>query len=484
MALLDKFLILFETDADEAKKSVEGFNDSLDDTETSADKAALSIGDLVSAYLALATVKATVLDSAFRTDTIGKFSETLGFNIQEVDAWGAAVERNGGSAESFMGSISALNDQLTELSLTGGGAAAETLARLGINAANAQGDLKGVFDLLPEIADSFQGLSNQESFGLGKRLGLDQGTILLLQQGRGAVSDLVEQQRQLGGMTEESYKASAEFNDELDNTSRAMESLAIDAGKVILPFFTRLLEALQGAMSWMKQHKEFMTGFFLAIGTAITLALIPALKALAIAIKTNPLYRLAAIAGTVGVAFAALYEDVKAYIGGQESFIGKLFAKYEWLEKGIKGAIEGILWAWGQLSDIMDWTKLLFTDPMEALDQLKDGFLNLWNYIKGLFDFSGIFDGLPSWLGGSELAANTQAGLDMQQQYANNPVNSISSNSMFNTSQIQRSIEISMGGVNVDARGMSQQEAQAAFGNSLKDQISHAIENIDDGVNR
>lgn len=484
--ILDKFIMLFETDADEAKKAVKGFNDELEYTESSADSAALSVGDLVSAFLALATIKTTVLDSAFRTDVIGKFSQTLGFNIEEVDAWGAAVERNGGSADSFRGAISALNDQLTDMALEGGGAAAETLARLGINATNAQGEIKGVFDLLPEIADSFQRISKEESFGLGKRLGLDQGTILLLQQGRVAVSDLVEQQRQLGGMTDESYKASAEFNDELSNTGRVFDALSQEANKTILPLFSSMLRGLQSLVQWMREHKEFMTGFFLAVGGVITAALIPALVNLGAVMKKHPIMRLAVIIGTVGTAFAALYEDVKRYTQGQSSFIGDLFEKYEWLEAGVKGAIDGILWAWEQFNNTIDWVKLLKDEPLEALDQLKQGFVNLWNYIKELFDFSGLFDGLPSWLGGGggDIATNTQTGIATAQQYAQNPVNSMSTSMMFNTSEIRRSINVSMGGVNVDARGMDQQQARGLFADEFKSQLSNAIGQLDDGVDR
>ena len=160
---------------------------------------------------------------------IGKFSEALGYNIEEVDAWGEAAVRNGGSAEAFRSSIQGLDSSLTEMKLTGGGGVAETFAQLGISAQDAEGKMKGAFDLLPEIASSFEGLSKQESANLGAKLGLDQGTILMLQQGRVAVDDLVEKQRQLGGRTKEGYKASAEFNDALADTSRMFTGIT-DSG--------------------------------------------------------------------------------------------------------------------------------------------------------------------------------------------------------------------------------------------------------------
>jgi hypothetical protein len=505
VSILDKFLILFETDAGDAKDDIEGLGGALDDTEESAQGAALSIGDLAAAFVALSAIKSSIFDTAFNTDTVGKFSETLGFNIEKVDAWGAAVERNGGSAESFRGSISALNDQLTDLAIDGGGAAAQTLARLGIDANNAEGGLKGVFDLLPEIADSFQNLSKEESFGFGKRLGLDQGTILLLQQGRVAVSDLVNQQMQLGGMTEESYRASAEFNDELDNTGRAFDSLAQEANTTILPFLSNMLRGLQSVVEWMKQHKEFMVGFFAAIATAIMVLLIPAIKAMSATFAQSKLGKVAVMIMTIGTAFAALYEDVKRYTEGQSSFIGSLFEKYQWLEEGVKAAIDGIIWAWDQATSIFDWVKLFHTDPLSALDKMKDSITALWEYIKNLFDFESlfdfempsffggdkeggsIFDSLPSWLGGSsdsDIAENTIKGLNTAQQYAQNPLNSGGGAMMFNSSQMQKSVSVAMGGVNIDARGMTTEQARGIVTDEFTNQLAGAVGQLDDGVDR
>lgn len=485
--ILDKFILLFETDASEATKDTNDYNKELKATEKTAESLVNTLKDLVSAYLALSVIKSTVIDVAAMTDATGKFSKVLGFNIEEVDAWGAAVTRNGGSADSFRGSISALNDQLTELSLNGGSAAAETLARLGINATDSKGKLKGVFDLLPELADSFQKISKQESFGLGKRLGLDQGTILLLQQGRVAVDDLVEKQRQLGGATESSYKASAEFNDEVNNTGRVLQAVAQDSGKLFLPFLSSMLRGLQSIIDWMREHKDFMTGFFVAVATAITVALVPALKLLAATIKASPIARMAALVGALATAFAALYEDVKAYMNGQDSFIGKLFEKYKWLENGIRGFIDIVLKAWEEISNI-NWIELLVTGPIEALNQLRTAFLDMWNYIVNLFDFDKLFDfNLPSWMGGSgnsDIAENTQKGLQTHDSYASNPVNTMSSSLMFNTTQTRRSIDISMGEINVDARGMDQNQARGLINKEFSSQLANAIGELDDGVDR
>jgi hypothetical protein len=347
MSLLDTFALIFETDADDAADDVDRLSGSLDDASTSGDKTskslnklsseskqssamlgglAKSLGTVIAAYVSLHAFT----QAATATDTVGKFTETLGLNIEEIDAWGAAVERNGGSADSFRGAVDALNTALGDVALGGGGDIADTLGRLGVSALDSTGRIKQVTQILPELADAFQNITKRESVAFGRKLGLDQGTILLLQQGRNAVQGLVEQQRQLGGRTEEGYKAAAEFNDEIGNTQRIFVGMSDSMNQKVLPVLSKLLRGFQDIAMWMDDHSDVVEGFFLAAATAISYFYLPAIIAAATSTwaAIAPFLAMAGVVIRLGAAIGLLYEDVKAYLGGQESFIGKLAAKY------------------------------------------------------------------------------------------------------------------------------------------------------------
>ena len=208
---------------------------------------------------------AGLTSQAISTDEIGKFSETLGLNIEEVGAWGEAVKRSGGDAAGFRSTLASLNDQLTDINLTGGGEASEIFARLGINARDASGQIKDAFSILPELADSFKNLSKAESVGFGQKLGLDQGTILLLQQGRVAVEDLVNRQKQLGVATQEDYLAAAKFNDAWLDTQQIFSNLATSSGTTILPLLNKVLGGVENLVVWMKKNDVLVKGFLLEL---------------------------------------------------------------------------------------------------------------------------------------------------------------------------------------------------------------------------
>lgn len=374
MSLLDTFALIFETDADEAADDTERLADALDETGEAGGRAAdgvddsseaatrgsesfsgmaKSVGGLIAAYLSWQAISASVLDQALATDQVGKFSQVVGESIETIDAWGAAVELNGGSAESFRGSVESLNDAMADIALGGGGDIAEVLGRIGVSALGAGGRIKSVTELLPQIADAFQNLSSRESVAFGQKLGLDQGTILLLQQGRDAVEGLVEQQRQLGGRTQEGFEASAAFNDELKNTSRVFTGIADAANQRILPVLTSILGGFRAIVQWAQDHETVVTAFFVGVAGIITAIYLPAITAAAAATiaAAAPFVAIAAVIAGAGAAFALLFEDVKAYIGGQESFVGSLAEKYEWFGKLLDGVISGVKFLFRELSE-------------------------------------------------------------------------------------------------------------------------------------
>ena len=190
MSLLSTFTILFNSDASDAAREADNLSSSLDDVEGSAVSAASGVDDatesynanaevvgsltkamggLLLAYISVDAVASGVFGNAQAIDSIGKLSQTMGENIEEMDAWGEAVARNGGSAEAFQGTIQSLQGSLQEMKITGGGEMINTLAMLGVQATDSGGQIKSAFDILPEIARSFDGMSAAQSKAFGEK---------------------------------------------------------------------------------------------------------------------------------------------------------------------------------------------------------------------------------------------------------------------------------------------------------------------------
>ncbi len=516
MALLDVLSIVFDADATklkkgagEAEKVIEDTKEAVIDTDKAAEKLGASfletIGSAkgsIAGLLSLGAITASVVSQAAATDQLGKFSQRLGVNIEDLGAWGEAVKRSGGSMEEFQGTVETLNDNITEIAKTGGGAAAEAFARLGISAVNSEGKMKGVFDLLPELADRFEGLSKSESIELGQRLGLDKSTMLLLQQGRGEVDKLVERQRSLGLATAEDAAIAATFNDAMDDMRQVFGSLTRNVGAYLLPAFTTILKGIESVAVFIRNNEDFVIGFFLGVASAITYYFLPAALSAAAAglLAISPFLGMAAIVAGVGLAFALLYDDIQTFLSGGDSVIGLI-------QEGLIGAFESV-------KDTI----------FEALKALRDfyGFL-IGSFLKGIstaFDKVSSFFGLGGadseitdatksenlpdsdptdseitdatkkaisffGLGGadSEITDATKKAKISIEQAESNPLSGQSAQALQQTSKsINRNTTVSVAAVNVDARGGNSEEISAGIGTALQDEMKNTVSNFDDGI--
>lgn len=479
MSLLNTFAILFETDAKEAKEDIEQLSDVLEETEGSAKGAGAGLDDvsdaadnnsfaiggltkslagLAIAYVSFEAIATGVMENALAIDKIGKFSQVLGENIVDIDAWGEAVARNGGSADAFRGSVESLNTRLADIKITGGGEIVKTLAMMGVNATTAGGQVKSAFDVLPQLADSFQRMSASQSFSFGRKLGLDQGTILLLQQGRNAVDELVERQKMLGGVTEEGYKTAALFNDQWDDTKRMFNSLWMTGNSTILPVLTDILKSLENMVLWMRENKDLIEGFFAAIGgaaLAYSVSMVAAtvsIKGLVAAIQG---LKVATGIGLVIAAMALLYEDVKKWADGGDSLIGDMLGPFTEFKEQMLQIFEDIKAGWKSFTDFFDET-----------GKSIGGFL---------FDTFG---------GGDDQAnQSNEIAKKMVYSYSANPMNHAGAGGgSYMNKYINNNVTV--GGASIDARGMTADQASNVVNNSLTGSIKGAMGQMDTGVDR
>ena len=500
-SVLEQFFILFSSNADEIEESTERAGKATDKLEEKVEdtgketerlnKAFLKISreaqSAIIGVLGFGAVTAGLLNAARQADEVGKFSETLGINVQELGAWSEAVIRSGGTAEGFRSTVSSLTNQITDFVLTGGGAAAEVFARLGINAFDAGGNIRSAFDVLPELADAFSQLTQAEAVGFGQRLGLDQGTILLLQQGRREVDELVRRQRELGVVTEEDAKIAADFNDAWADFSQRVSRNIRELGAIVLPVFTRILNSVDEFVLFLKRNQTIIEGFFIGAGLAITIGYLPAITKAAIAtgIAIRPFLLIGTAIAAVGTAFALVYEDIQAFRSGQDSLIGTILEKYP------------------QMQGVIDVLRDTFNTLFEVGEKVFDIFTKLFN-----LDFSGAFGGVVDLLKGlgesvSEsftLGADVEAirdavssslqdfggllGIGQQsiEEMENTPLASMQPGAISNRSTSNRTTNISVGSIPVDARGGDASDVARNVGSEMGNQFRQVISDFDDGL--
>lgn len=391
MSIIEWFGIEFTAETDQAVKGTNDLEKANKDVEKQLDKVSKAADKTKTSLLKVATQALTAFTSIVSfnnllnftksslnyADSLGKMAKNLGIAVEDASAWSDAVTKAGGSAEGFKGTISKLSKDIYQLSKTGNSSIKPFINKLGVSLLDASGKARNVLDVLPEIAEAMEKMSEQDIQGLGQKLGFDQGTIMLLQQGRRGVEELVARQKELGVVTQEQADATAKFNDTLDDTKHKFRGVFLDIGLAVLPVLNGFLNIIQKITNFAKEHKEFVAGFFTLVATAITLYYLPTMKKAALTTLAATWPLLALVAACLLVALVA--EDIYYFLTGQNSVIGELSKKWPILGQVIEGIRDWFIWLFESAAKVINFFSDMWNDPEQALEDFKLVLKTLWN---------------------------------------------------------------------------------------------------------
>lgn len=495
MSLLDVFAYVFEADTKGFKRGVQEADkqaQDLDKTVKRADQSAaalggqfrgliMSAGQALAAYMSVSALMSASAAAAAYADEIGKVSSSLRVNASDLDAWSAAQASAGGTAQGLMSSVGKLRGMLDDLRTKGVSETAYTLQYFGVSLRNASGRMKEPLEILQSLSSRFERLSAARQVDLGKRLGLDDGTIALLQRGRRAVDELVERQRKLGQVTEQDTEISRKYAAQVEETRRAFGRLALDGNSVILPYLTRLYRWFADGIIWIRENQDLVTGFVIGVAGALTAYYLPAIvkAAAATLLWLGPWGLIAAAVTAVGAAIALLWEDLQVFLSGGDSMLGRWAAK--WPIVGV--AIRALT---GDLDAVSEYAEKTMGGLIQRVRAVWETFVGWFRSLGEMFSglLGGSAAGIMSLMGGGNIAADLSAGQIALSVGGAAPMAATSSsaisNSAFrggdrtNTVQIDR-VEVQTQAT--DADGISRE-----IGASLDREMRFALDQFDDGV--
>jgi len=252
VAIIDTFIMLFRADTSNVKKGVDESEKDLKRLEAEAKKADAEVSKIGKSFLSATSslaglvagfVGAHAVISGFReslsyTTDLSNASRELHVNVSALDAWGQAVKRVGGTSEGFRQSLKGLSEHI--------GASPER-----------------ALQVLPRLADAMSKMGNFQAQRFGKMWGLDQSTILLLQQGRREVEDMIKQQERLGVVTEKDVIATRNFNNAVRDAGQAYNTFWRELSTPIMPYLTDTIK-------YLLDHQDLVKGAFVILATGAT----------------------------------------------------------------------------------------------------------------------------------------------------------------------------------------------------------------------
>ena len=231
-------------DAKKAQREVSSFTDT-------AKRQFTALGSVITGVSVVA-IGAFVKKTIDATDKIGKLSIRLGESTEFLSEMGFVAERSGVRIEAMQVGIQRANRRIAEFAMLNRGVAAGAIQRLGLQVKNTDGSVKSFEQILPELADSLNKVSDSgEKVRLAFQLFDTEGVsfIQILNEGSSGIEKLRTRAQALGKtISGEMAKDAADAADAILDLETAFGGLSreisISAAPSITSFITRLTDTI------------------------------------------------------------------------------------------------------------------------------------------------------------------------------------------------------------------------------------------------
>ena len=233
-------------DASQAKQELDGLGKSMGGVSATT----LALGG---ALVAVAVATAAAMKAAINYgDSLEKTSQKVGISVEALSSYRLGAELAGTSQDALVSGLQRLQKNMGTALRTPTSAAALAFKDLGVQFQNADGSLRDVEDILPEVSEKFAQmedgtLKTSIAMELMGRSGAE--LIPFLNQGAQGLEDMRSESEALGVVwNTETAAAAAKFNDELTRTKTRMDGIIQTATQYWLPSLVSVAERLNEIM--------------------------------------------------------------------------------------------------------------------------------------------------------------------------------------------------------------------------------------------
>lgn len=252
--VLDSFFIALGFTLE--KEGIDKFEKAMEDLRGTA----LKVGAVITA--AAAGVGLFVDEVAKSVGEMYHFAEVNHLAFDELQAFNAIARENGIEVSSMDQGIANFNKRLGQAQI-GTGRLLPILKKLGIGLKDAHGHTKNVDTVLGDLADKMHKFAaageSEKNLGLGQRLGLDPGMVLLLERGSKAWREMFAEAKKGAALTAEQGALAHETEIRFGNARHTIEIMVDLIALRLMPSVEKILDRF---LAWFKTMNADKTSAF------------------------------------------------------------------------------------------------------------------------------------------------------------------------------------------------------------------------------
>lgn len=212
-------------------------------------------------------IKNFISDMTTTDAQLGRTAKNIDMSARSLSTWQGAAAAAGGSAQGITGSMANLSGAMQEAALTGNNKLAPVMRALGINLADAGGHARNVGAIMDDLNKSAQGIDPAGFSTMMKMIGIDDGTINLLEMNRTEFHKLMADMQK--------YAATSEDVDAAQKRQSGWRELLLTSESLGRSILTAVTPAIIGAMTavqqWANANQEWIrTAIVEKVGEFVT----------------------------------------------------------------------------------------------------------------------------------------------------------------------------------------------------------------------
>lgn len=182
-------------------------------------------------------------EAARALEEVNNAAVRTGLGAKSLSELRYIADLNGVAFQSLVTQVSTAERHLSQFARTGESRAADAIRALGINISGADGKIRSINELLPELAEKLAGVENEMTqVELATRIFGSSEILQIFKNGGNGIKVMAENAKSLGGVfSTEHLEAAQKYNDAIDNVKLAYMGLRANIVKELGPALSEII---------------------------------------------------------------------------------------------------------------------------------------------------------------------------------------------------------------------------------------------------
>ena len=230
-----------------------------------------AIVGMVGAMAGMAGVKAFITGSMNSLLGVGRASQNLRMSARDVAAWGKTIESVGGKSEDMIATMRSMDLAVAN--------AAEGfnvdnpffsfLNNQGIQWKNANGSLRTMGEMLPEIADAFNKFRPEQQAILAQQNGWGDDFVTLLRKGSAEIRRIQQEKLAQTAVDDASIGRAEKLQEAWTGIKSRLEAVSMALFEKLLPYLEKAVGHLERFSKWVEANSGRIGEFFSGLGDVL-----------------------------------------------------------------------------------------------------------------------------------------------------------------------------------------------------------------------